>query len=111
MWIWTQIRNAAGGDLRGNLRPISVRTPLVLVGAFAVGFLVPPVFAQLPGVPNGPPPPDPQRSLDRIQTRNTPHDLSAAQKSLENDTCLLAPLTLVHSPTVAATDLQTPAKA
>jgi len=50
-------------------------------------------------------------TIDRVQTRNTPHDLSAAQKSSENDTCLLAPLTLVHSPTVAATHLQTPAKA
>ena len=117
MWIWTQIRNADRGDLSGNLRPISVRTPLVLVCAFAVAFLVPPVFAQRPPVPIAPPteqihpPTTVDDTLDRVPTRNTPHDLSAAQKSAENDTCLLAPLTQVHSPTVAATHLQVPAKA
>src|SRR6266849_5615412 len=93
MWIWTQIRNAARGDLRGNLRPISVRTPLVLVCAF--GFLVPLVFAQRAPVPNAPPPMEPLHlpttvgeTIDRVQTRNTPHDLSAAKKSSENNTCL-----------------------
>src|ERR1700730_7539646 len=117
MWIWTQIRNAARGDSRGNLRPISVRSPLVLLYAFALAFVVPPVVAQRPPVQNAPPteqihpPTTVDDTLDRVPTRNTPHDLSAAQKSSENDTCLLAPLTLVHSPTVQARHLQVPAKA
>ena len=116
MWIWTQIGNAARGDLRGNLRPISVRTPLVLVCAF--GFLVPPVFAQRPPVQTGPPPMEPLHlpttvgeTIDRVQTRNTPHDLSAAQKSSENNTCLLPPLTLINSPTINADQLRIAAKA
>jgi hypothetical protein len=80
MWIWTQIGNATQGDVRGNLRPISVRTPLVLVCAF--GFLVPAVFAQRPPVPTAPPPMEPLHlpttvgeAMDLVHTRNTPHDL------------------------------------
>jgi tetratricopeptide (TPR) repeat protein len=51
-------------------------------------------------------------AMDRVQLRDAPRDASAKQKSSADDaTCLLPPLTLVQSPTVAAAHLQTPAKA
>ena len=51
-------------------------------------------------------------TFDRVRMRNGPNDAQAGHKSAEKeDTCLLPPLTLVHSPMVATAALQVPAKA
>jgi tetratricopeptide (TPR) repeat protein len=118
MRVCTQIREAAAGILRGRW-PLSVRIVPVLVCAFVIGFSSAPVLAQKPEVWNAPPSGDISTiskpvddTFDRVRRQNAPHDPSVAQKNSENDeSCLLPPLTLVHSPTVATAHLQVPAKA
>ena len=54
-------------------------------------------------------------TFDRVQQRNGPNNTQARRESKEGvereQTCLLPPLTLAHSPLVTATELQVPAKA
>ncbi len=118
MWVWTQMREAVQGELRSEPQPVSAMIVLVLVLAFACGFCVAPALAQKPEVNGAPPgmegviskPVD--DTFDRVRLQNAPPEISAPQKTSENgDTCLLPPLTLVHSPTVTTAHSQIPAKA
>ena len=118
MRVCTQIREAAAGISRGRWS-LSLRLVPVLVCAFVGGFSSAPILAQRTEVWNAPPsgdissiPKPVDDAMDRVHMRDAPHDSSAAQKNSENDgSCLLPPLTLVHSPTVATARLQVPAKA
>jgi tetratricopeptide (TPR) repeat protein len=93
---------------------------LVLAGIVVLGFSVSPVAAQAQGHPGVPSVPDDQRdiprrtidTLEKVTLRNGPNAGEQEQKTTRtDDTCLLPPLTLISSPTIAAEQLQITAKA
>ena len=93
---------------------------LVLAGLVVLGFSASPVAAQTQEQPGTPSVPDDQRgmparaidTLEKVTLRNGPNAGEQGQKTAEQDsTCLLPPLTLVTSPTIAAEQLQITAKA
>jgi hypothetical protein len=118
MWFRTKIRQTGRG-LSGAAPRLSASVLPLLICMLALIFPSAPVFAQKPEVWNAPPsgdisiiPKPGDETFDRVRMRNAPHDASLAQKNSENDdACLLPPLTLVHSPTIATSHLQVPANA
>ena len=92
-----------------------LRTPLFLVSSFVLSLSIFPLFAQQPTtrpeVDSIIPKPL-SDTIDRVRIRNGPKDSAATPKNAEQDNnCLLPPLNLVHSPTVAISNLQVSAKA
>jgi len=119
MWVRTQTMDAVHGESRRDLRPVSVKMVLVLAGACAcaLSLFIAPALAQGPA-PGAPAtdisiiPKPVTDTFDRVRIRNAPNEAPVAEKSSEkSSTCLLPPLSLVHSPTVTPTSLQIPAKA
>lgn len=105
--------------MRSSTGPLHFsRSQLCLLPAIViVAFLAWPVHAQLPPQPGAPAsdvsniPKPATDTFDRIQTRDLPI-LRQAQESAEKDeSCLLPPLTLLGSPTIAADQLRVPGKA
>jgi predicted Zn-dependent protease len=89
---------------------------IVLVVVVILGFVSTVASAQVPYPNNSEVNSGEIRTLptdtDPIRQRNARDDVSTAPNRSENDdTCLLPPLTTVHSPRVAAAHLQVPAKA
>jgi predicted Zn-dependent protease len=120
MWVRTQIRNSPLGELRGDLRSLSVTIVQVLVCAFAFGFSV--ALAQQQPPPPPPPTPEPgdisnipkpvADTFEGVRLRDARRNTSPPLKSTKkDDTCLLPPLNLVNSPTIPTARLQVPAKA
>jgi tetratricopeptide (TPR) repeat protein len=99
-------------------RSLAACRALVLAGIVVLGFSVSPVAAQQQPQPGAPAsdvsnlPKPITDTLDRVNMRNGRDDAPVGQKTAEKDsTCLLPPLTLVASPTIAAEQLQITAKA
>jgi hypothetical protein len=93
---------------------------LVLAGLVVLGFSASRVAAEAQEQPGTPSVPDDQRgmprraidTLEKVTLRNGPNAGEQGQRTAEQDsTCLLPPLTLVTSPTIAAEQLQITAKA
>ncbi len=120
MWTHIAIPPFRESTAHSALQSVPTRLTLVLVGCAELVLFVAPAFAQAsrpdaPGAPAGDDSIIPKSitdTFDRVRIRNAPLDARAGQKSAEKeDTCLLPPLTSVHSPTVAATALQVAPKA
>jgi len=99
-------------------RSLATCPALVLAGVVVLGFSVSPVAAQQQPQPGAPAsdvsniPKPITDTLDRVNMRNWPNDAEAGKTTAEkDDTCLLPPLTLISSPTIAAEQLQIAAKA
>ena len=100
------------------LRSLATGVALALFEVIVLGFLASPVSAQQPSTPGAPGtdvsiiPKPITDTLDRVNLRNLPKDAELGRTTAENDTtCLLPPLTLTNSPTIAADQLRIAAKA
>ena len=102
-----------------RLRSLSTRLAVALAGVAVFSFsIAPATAAQQPNTPGAPAsdvsniPRTITDTMDKVGIRDLRKDAPAAQKSSETDEiCLLPPLTLVRSATVAAAALTVPAKA
>lgn len=90
---------------------------LAISGIVFFALLASPVPAQLPPQPGAPAsdvsniPKPVTDTFDRIGTRNLPNLRQAQEITEKDEACLLPPLTLVTSPTIAAEQLRIPGKA
>src|SRR5215831_3831359 len=103
------------------LQSLATGAALLVIGVVVLGFSVSPASPQQQSPPNAPGAPASDVSnipkpiidtLDRVNLRNGPNAGEQGRKAAEKDpTCLLPPLTLMSSPTVAVEQLQRAARA
>jgi len=99
-------------------RSLATGAALALFGVVVLVFSASPASAQRPDTPGAPAsdvsniPKPITDTFDRANLSNRPNDAELGRKTAENDTtCLLPPLTLTNSPTIAADQLRIAAKA
>jgi len=99
-------------------RSLATGAALALFGVVVLVFSASPASAQRPDTPGAPAsdvsniPKPITDTFDRANLSNRPNDAELGRKTAENDTtCLLPPLTLTNSPTIAADKLRIAAKA
>lgn len=86
-------------------------------GTIIFAFLASPMPAQLPPQPGAPStdisniPKPVTDTFERYEVRNLPNVRQAQESREQNETCLLAPLTLITSPTIPIEQLHIPGKA